>query len=309
MSPTRCWVSLSDSEQTPTCAQCDRRSVTWEYCAPTGCGWPRFCLWQNRAVRSRWVWIAILVWVAVILPGPDARGYRFFGAVNEDPYPPPAAGAVRWDDAVWAPGEMLTWVVADDPGWTASWTDSSGATAPAAVRKPGGRHPFRQDRDWRRGQALEPRTSVGKCPESTRAWMTADGGRRESHHLRGFGGGTRFVRLVDRQADRRRLADGGLRSAARALRRRGHCPGSLVDLRADSRVRSLPRARACGRVPANQRGPRPGPPGILRHRSAHVLWHFHRRPGAPRAGRPGGRVPSPARPRPGSAPRGRLPEA
>ena len=32
-----------------------------------------------------------------------------------------------WDASVWGPGETLVWVVADDPGWTASWTDSSGA--------------------------------------------------------------------------------------------------------------------------------------------------------------------------------------
>ena len=82
----------------------------------------------NGAVRCRWVWTGILVWVAVALPGPEASGYRFSEAVRDDPYPPTAAGAVRWDEAVWAPGEMLTWVVADDPGWTSSWTDSSGAT-------------------------------------------------------------------------------------------------------------------------------------------------------------------------------------
>ena len=97
---------------------------------------------QSRAVRSRWVWTGILVWAAVALPGPEAAGYRFFEAVREDPYPPPAAGAERWDDAIWAPGEMLTWVVADDPGWTASWTDASGATRQPPFGSPADVVPF-----------------------------------------------------------------------------------------------------------------------------------------------------------------------
>ena len=97
---------------------------------------------QNRAVRSRWAWTGILVWVAIALPGPEAHGYRFFGAVNEDPYPPPASGARLWDEAIWAPGEMLTWMVADHPGWTSSWTDSTGAMRQPPFGSPADVVPF-----------------------------------------------------------------------------------------------------------------------------------------------------------------------
>ena len=96
----------------------------------------------GRRPRRQWVWTGILVWVAVALPGPEASGYRFFEAVRDDPYPPPAAGAERWDEAVWAPGEVLTWVVADDPGWTSSWTDASGATRQPPFGSPADVVPF-----------------------------------------------------------------------------------------------------------------------------------------------------------------------
>ena len=97
---------------------------------------------RNRAVRPKWIWTGLFVWVAVVLPGPEARGYRFYGAVPDDPYPPPAAGAERWDDAVWAPGEMLNWIVADDPRWTSSWTDSEGAMRQPPFGSPADVIPF-----------------------------------------------------------------------------------------------------------------------------------------------------------------------
>ena len=63
--------------------------------------------------------------MAVAFSGTEAPGYRFF-ARNTEGGIPVAADAVLWDASVWRPGETLTWVVAEDPGWTASWTDSSG---------------------------------------------------------------------------------------------------------------------------------------------------------------------------------------
>lgn len=96
----------------------------------------------NRTFRRWWVRTGILVWIVIASPGPDARGYRFFSAADEDPYPPTAAGARRWDPRIWASGEMLTWVVADDPGWTSSWIDSSGAMREPPFGSPADVVPF-----------------------------------------------------------------------------------------------------------------------------------------------------------------------
>lgn len=52
----------------------------------------------------------------------DAPGYRFFTA-SPDTLLPVAADAQRWAKSVWAPGEMLTWVVAGDPRWTSRLID------------------------------------------------------------------------------------------------------------------------------------------------------------------------------------------
>ena len=70
------------------------------------------------------MWVAVLTGVTVVLPGPEARGYRFLG----ERLVPLAADAWGWDESVWAPGETLTWVVADDPGWTASLEHFLGGT-------------------------------------------------------------------------------------------------------------------------------------------------------------------------------------
>ena len=78
------------------------------------------------ATSRRWIRDAILVGVVIALPGPDVSGYRFYNG-NTDLPPAAPADAVHWDESVWAPGTMLTWVVAADPGWTAPWTDEAGA--------------------------------------------------------------------------------------------------------------------------------------------------------------------------------------
>ena len=64
--------------------------------------------------------------MATALLGAEAPGYRFYDP-NAEGAIPVAEEAVFWSESVWGSGETLTWVVADDPGWTAPWTDSSGA--------------------------------------------------------------------------------------------------------------------------------------------------------------------------------------
>lgn len=77
-----------------------------------------------RTIGPKWMWVAVLTGVTVVLPGPEARGYRFMG----DKLVPLAAEAWGWDESVWAPGETLTWVVANDPGWTAPLEHFLGGT-------------------------------------------------------------------------------------------------------------------------------------------------------------------------------------
>ena len=91
----------------------------------------------------------MLVCVSVMALGPEAHGYRFF-ATNAEGALPMAAEAVRWDESVWGPGEMLTWVVADDPGWTSSWTDESGAIRQPPLGSPEEVVPFVREalRTW-----------------------------------------------------------------------------------------------------------------------------------------------------------------
>lgn len=58
--------------------------------------------------------------LAVSLLVPGAEGYRFFG--SSDP-----ADADRWDPAVWAPGETISFSVIDGPEWAESgWTAEDG---------------------------------------------------------------------------------------------------------------------------------------------------------------------------------------
>ena len=84
----------------------------------------------TRGIRT-----GFLAGMAIAFAGTEAPGYRFYdyngeGAISS------SSAAVFWSESVWAPGETLTWVVADDPGWTASWTDSSGAGRPPPLGSP-----------------------------------------------------------------------------------------------------------------------------------------------------------------------------
>ncbi len=91
--------------------------------------------------RSRWIRTGILAWLAVAFSGTEVPGYRFY-LYNVERGIPLAAEAVHWDESVWGPGETLTWVVADDPGWTAAWTDSTGARRQPPLGSPDEVVPF-----------------------------------------------------------------------------------------------------------------------------------------------------------------------
>ena len=63
-----------------------------------------------------------LVFAAVLFSSGGADSYRFVANdmyVNEDDFT--SRAAVRWDPAVWGPGETLEWVIADEPGLTSDW--------------------------------------------------------------------------------------------------------------------------------------------------------------------------------------------
>ena len=73
---------------------------------------------------------------AVLFSSGGADSYRFVANdryVNEDDFTTRAA--VRWDPAVWGPGETLEWVIADEPGWTSAW-EFEGETGPALFETP-----------------------------------------------------------------------------------------------------------------------------------------------------------------------------
>ena len=86
-------------------------------------------------MRRKWLRAAMLAGAVIALPGSDVSGYRFFNS-NTDLPPAAPADAVRWDESVWAPGTTLTWVVAADPGWTAPWTDETGAERQPPLASP-----------------------------------------------------------------------------------------------------------------------------------------------------------------------------
>lgn len=77
---------------------------------------------RDRPDRQQWKWISVVALLVLTLPAPEAPAYRFYG----NRVVPLAADALRWDMSVWAPEQMLTWVVANDPGWTAPWTNAVG---------------------------------------------------------------------------------------------------------------------------------------------------------------------------------------
>ena len=80
---------------------------------PTGLDW---------APRPKWIGVGVVACFLAALPGPEARAYRFSG----QRIVPAAADGLRWDESVWAAGQMLTWVVADDPGWAGPFTNPVG---------------------------------------------------------------------------------------------------------------------------------------------------------------------------------------
>ena len=77
---------------------------------------------RDRVLRPKWMWIGALAGFLAALPGPDVGAYRFYG--NGNRVLPLAANAPRWDPSIWPPGEVLTWVIADTPLWTAPQTRS-----------------------------------------------------------------------------------------------------------------------------------------------------------------------------------------
>lgn len=62
-----------------------------------------------------------LTLAGALIPSGSALGYRFFWRTANDPAIPTASEGLRWDPAVWGPGESLPWVIADSPGWTEPW--------------------------------------------------------------------------------------------------------------------------------------------------------------------------------------------
>ena len=85
--------------------------------------------WPSRAIPP-------LVLAAVLFFSGGADSYRFVANdmyVNEDDFT--SRAAVRWDPAVWGPGETLEWVIAAEPGWTSAW-EFEGETGPALFETP-----------------------------------------------------------------------------------------------------------------------------------------------------------------------------
>ena len=77
-----------------------------------------------------------LVLAALLFSGAGADSYRFVANdmyVNEDDFT--SRAAVRWDPAVWGPGETLEWVIAAEPGWTSAW-EFEGQEGPALFATP-----------------------------------------------------------------------------------------------------------------------------------------------------------------------------
>ena len=66
----------------------------------------------------------------------SAEAYRFFSDGRTDQYPVLSEHAARWSADIWDSGATLTWVIADDPGWTATWTDEEGVSQPPPFQGP-----------------------------------------------------------------------------------------------------------------------------------------------------------------------------
>lgn len=76
--------------------------------------------------RRRVLATGLVTLVAVFLfPHGRADGYRFSQANWRDGFPA-ARTAQLWSSEHWGFGDTLSWVVNDDPGWTAGWEDPRG---------------------------------------------------------------------------------------------------------------------------------------------------------------------------------------
>ena len=79
-----------------------------------------------RSGRRRILATGLVTLVAAFLfPHGRADGYRFSQANRRDGFPA-ARTAQLWSSERWGFGETLSWVVNDDPGWTAGWEDLLG---------------------------------------------------------------------------------------------------------------------------------------------------------------------------------------
>ncbi len=98
---------------------------------------------RRRSLQPGWWCLTVAFGTACWLILGSAEGYRFFNdgrlegrRVVEAEYARP------WHPEIWPPGETLTWVVANDPGWTSDWTDEGGVTHPAPLADPAEVVPF-----------------------------------------------------------------------------------------------------------------------------------------------------------------------
>ena len=77
--------------------------------------------------------LAVLVFALVLLCGDGGvDAYRFFDSHWSDF--PTARTAQLWSTTHWGPGDTLSWVVDEDPGWTAGWEDWRGNQVAAPFR-------------------------------------------------------------------------------------------------------------------------------------------------------------------------------
>ena len=70
---------------------------------------------------------------ALLLPQSGADAYRFL-AYHRNRDVPTARDAQLWSSTHWGFDDSLSWVVADDPGWTAGWEGRYGEQIPAPFR-------------------------------------------------------------------------------------------------------------------------------------------------------------------------------
>ena len=122
----------------------------------------------RRAIRfARWT-----VTTAVILGGlplvDSVEAYRFFSDRRTDQYPVLSEHAARWSPDIWDSGTTLTWVIADDPGWTSDWMDEEGMPQPPPLAGPEEVVPFVAQalRAWSDIESADIRWEVSGVDES-----------------------------------------------------------------------------------------------------------------------------------------------